>query len=118
MTKSSPTSPLQLVVGVALLQLLLCFAQVNAAGGLGFDMSGTTTTADLECMLAAGYKNFIVRAWHSTGTFDTNAPAAIANAHAAGIPFVDVYMFPCSQCSATASTQFNSMVSSLRHHLA
>ena len=56
----------------------------------------------------------IPRAWHSGGTFDTNAIGNINNAHAAGIPNVDVYMFPCR--SKSASTQVSSLVTDLGSH--
>jgi len=33
-----------------------------------------------------------------TGEVDPNASGNIGNARAAGIPYVDVYMFPCPKC--------------------
>ena len=45
----------------------------------------------------------------STGHVDSNAPQTIANAKAAGIEFVDVYMFPCPRCNKNASTQVEEM---------
>ena len=40
---------------------------------------------------------------------DPDAPATIANARAAGISYVDAYLFPCPKCSSSAATQVASM---------
>ena len=53
----------------------------------------------------------ITRAWKSYGSFDSTAIQNIQNARNAGIPYVDVYMFPCRWQSA--SSQVSSLVSSL-----
>lgn len=53
----------------------------------------------------------IARAWRSSGTMDPNAVANIKNARAAGIPNVDVYLFPCRAHSA--ADQVNQMISDL-----
>ena len=42
----------------------------------------------------------IPRAYLSYGAFDSNGPKNVANARAAGIPYVDIYMFPCAGKSA------------------
>jgi len=49
-------------------------------------------------------KNFnveyaIVRGYRSLGIIDDNATATIANAVAAGVPNVDVFLFPCVPCN-------------------
>lgn len=62
-------------------------------------------------MKNAGYTFAIPRAWKSYGAFDSNAPANVKNAKAAGIQYVDVYMFPCRGQSAT--NQVNSLISSM-----
>lgn len=46
-----------------------------------------------------------MRSWHSYGGFDTAGPVSIRNAHAAGIPYVDGYLFPCAGKSASAQVQ-------------
>jgi hypothetical protein len=46
-------------------------------------------------MKSHGVEFSIVRAWHSYGAFDTNAVPSIQKARQAGIPNVDVYLFPC-----------------------
>lgn len=50
----------------------------------------------------------IPRAYCSYGGVDYNGAANVNNARAAGIPYVDVYMFPCPGKSATA--QVNELV--------
>ena len=64
-----------------------------------------------QCIKQAGYSFAIPRAWKSYGAFDSNALANVRNARAAGIPYVDVYMFPCRGQSASA--QVASLVSNL-----
>ncbi len=64
-----------------------------------------------SCLKGAGYNFAIPRAWKSYGAFDSNSITNIHNARAAGIQFVDVYMFPCRGQSAT--NQVNSLISSL-----
>lgn len=47
----------------------------------------------------------IPRAFRSSGTMDPNIIANLNNAHSAGFKYVDVYLFPCPTCSASAATQ-------------
>lgn len=44
-----------------------------------------------------------------TGSVDPNAVVNIKNARAAGIPYVDVYLFPCPKCAKSASEQVDEM---------
>jgi hypothetical protein len=43
----------------------------------------------------------IPRAWCSYGGIDSNGINSVNNARAAGMPYVDIYMFPCRGKSAT-----------------
>lgn len=45
-------------------------------------------------MYKSGVEWATIRAWHSYGAPDTNAPHTVYNAWAGGIPAVDVYLFP------------------------
>jgi len=96
---------------VALVAILA--TQHVAHAGTGFDVSSLVSTDEVTCMKNAGYDAIIVRAWQSNGVNDPNVKTTLANAAAAGIAHQDVYMFPCPTCSASASSQFNSMVSNL-----
>jgi len=53
----------------------------------------------------------IPRAWCSYGAMDANANANIKNARAAGIQYVDAYMFPCR--GKDAASQVNSLIAGL-----
>ena len=70
-------------------------------GLLGVDVSSLTEV--FSCLNSEGYKYAIVRGYMSTGYVDPNAKANIANAKAAGMQAVDVYMFPCVPCGDAAS---------------
>ena len=82
--------------------------------GKGFDISSPMSTTTATCMKNAGYTTIIPRAWHSSGTIDTGACTSLNSAKSAGILNRDVYMFPCPTCSASASSQLNSMVNYLK----
>ena len=56
--------------------------------------------------------NFAIpRAYKSYGAFDSNAINNVNNARAAGIPYVDVYMFPCR--GKSASDQVSDLINNL-----
>jgi len=101
-----------LLVALVCAVIVAC-VHVNAQAGNGFDIAVPATTTNLQCMITAGYTSVIVRAWRSSGVFDTNARTTLSNAAAAGMPHIDVYMFPCPTCSATAAQQFNTMIADL-----
>ena len=61
----------------------------------GVDYSTLQSVATHQCWKNNGMDFVIPRAYMSYGAFDNNGPANVANAHAAGIPYVDIYMFPC-----------------------
>merc|ERR1712173_412497 len=58
----------------------------------------------------------VTRAWRSYGSFDPNSITNLANAKAAGIPYNDVYMFPCR--GESASSQVDTMIKDLKNGLA
>ena len=67
----------------------------------GVDLSTLASTSDYSCMKSNGIGFAVPRAWCSYGGADSNGIANVNNARAAGIPYVDVYMFPCRGKSAT-----------------
>jgi hypothetical protein len=84
------------------------FALIGVAGTIdmvkatyGVDLSTYASTSVYSCMVSSGYSFAIPRAWCSYGGMDGNAVANVNNARAAGVPYVDVYMFPCRGKSAT-----------------
>ena len=82
--------------------------------GKGIDFSNAMSLSSGQCLNTNGYTTVIVRAWHSSGSYDTAACGSLNNAKSAGIPNRDVYMFPCPTCSASASSQLNTMVTNLK----
>jgi len=81
--------------------------------GMGIDVSDPISSSTFTCMKTQGVDYVVVRAWHSSGTFDSNAPATVAAAHSAGITDVDVYMFPCPTCG-NAANQVTTMINDLK----
>ena len=62
---------------------------------------------NFNCLVDQGYSHSIVRAFHSYGAIDTEAPTSILNSNRAGLS-TDVYMFPCRGKNAT--DQVNQLV--------
>jgi len=61
---------------------------------LGTDVATSVSASTWDCVKKAGFNFTIIRAWHSTGTADTAAPATVRAAKGAGME-TDVYFFPC-----------------------
>jgi len=59
---------------------------------------------NFSCMKNLGYEHVIIRAYHSYGAIDLDAPDNILQSNKAGLS-TDVYMFPCRGKNAT--TQVN-----------
>jgi hypothetical protein len=85
----------------------LAFQSTQAT--LGVDVSAKVS--NWGCLKQAGYDFAIPRAWCSYGGIDANINSNIANAHAAGFKYVDVYMFPCR--GKSAADQVNGLVNSV-----
>ena len=83
-----------------ILPLVLAGLTSMASATLGVDYADNYSLSDLQCLRSHGVNFAIIRAWHSYGAFDTNAIPQIKNAKTAGIPNVDVYLFPCKGKSA------------------
>jgi len=93
-------------IGIIITSLLL----VSISSGValqGFDVS---TPIDAQCLANEGYTFGSVRAWHSYGGFDPNAPVVLASILAAGMTG-DVYLFPCPNDDPTY--QMQSMITEL-----
>ena len=93
--------------------LLVLFACVTVAyATLGVDVALPIPKSGFQCMIGKNYTFAIVRAYRSNGKVDTNAASNIANAWAAGMSFVDIYMFPCPKCGNPAK-QIRDMITNL-----
>ncbi len=55
---------------------------------------------NFSCLVQQGYYHSIIRAYHSYGAIDTDAPSLIQQSNRAGLS-TDVYMFPCRGKNAT-----------------
>ena len=75
----------------------------------GIDVSSPVAKSAFSCLKGEGYDFLIVRGYRSTGEPDPAAASTIANAKAAGIENIDVYMFPCPKCSKTIKDQVDEM---------
>eukprot|EP00005_Dracoamoeba_jomungandri_P002001 CAMPEP_0174250800 /NCGR_PEP_ID=MMETSP0439-20130205/847_1 /TAXON_ID=0 /ORGANISM="Stereomyxa ramosa, Strain Chinc5" /LENGTH=212 /DNA_ID=CAMNT_0015330963 /DNA_START=76 /DNA_END=714 /DNA_ORIENTATION=+ len=78
---------------------------------LGVDVSQLTTV--FGCLKQSGYEFAIIRGFRSSGSVDPYVVKNIENARAAGIPYVDVYLFPCVSCGnpGTQSAELLSAIS-------
>jgi GH25 family lysozyme M1 (1,4-beta-N-acetylmuramidase) len=81
---------------------------------LGIDVSSPISESTFRCLKNNGYHYVIVRGYQSNGHPDPNCRATVANARNAGMSKVDVYMFPCPQCSLSAATQVRQAVDALK----
>ncbi|ELP94720.1 lysozyme, putative [Entamoeba invadens IP1] len=82
----------------------LLVALVSAAN-YGIDVSQPTSTSSFTCLRNNGFTTMvIVRAWKSTGSFDSNCVQTLKNANAAGftIKNSDAYFYPCISCGDAA----------------
>lgn len=77
----------------------------------GVDVAVPVSAAQWSCLMAANVTWASVRAWHSTGSFDENAPSNLAAAASAGLQDVDLYLFPCR--ALPAEFQVSSLIASL-----
>ena len=68
----------------------------------GVDYSTLQSVSTHTCWKNNGVSIAIPRAYYSYGAFDPNGLTNVNNARAAGIPFVDIYMFPCRGKSASS----------------
>jgi GH25 family lysozyme M1 (1,4-beta-N-acetylmuramidase) len=93
---------------ISVFLLSLCFTLSLAVNGV--DISTLVSTSAFGCLKSNGYTFAIMRCYRSTGSIDPNCASSVANAWAAGMAHVDVYLFPCFSCGNPAgqvSTLFN-----------
>ena len=85
---------------------------INAQCAFGTDMSSLTSLQSFQCLLQNNYTFFIVRAYHSYGGIDVNAPKTIQNAIQAGFSEQNIgaYMFPCYSQTHSPEAQVAEMV--------
>jgi hypothetical protein len=57
-----------------------------------------------------GYQFAVARVYEEVGHVDPNGAQTIKNAHAAGIQYVDGYIFPCLRCGNPAQQVLDSFL--------
>lgn len=99
----------------------------TADGIYGVDVSSYISESTFSCLINNGFDFAIIRAYRSIckihllrflkimcnciapGSPDPNASGTIKNAQAAGMKYVDVYIFPSPKCSKSAAEQVEDM---------
>jgi GH25 family lysozyme M1 (1,4-beta-N-acetylmuramidase) len=92
----------------------LCAVIPGALAVYGVDVSAPIPLKAFQCLKSSGAQFAVVRCYQSNGVSDPNCPNTVANAHAAGIPYVDVYHFP--NMHQSPASQIASSVSYLKSH--
>ncbi|TMS34157.1 hypothetical protein L596_001797 [Steinernema carpocapsae] len=82
---------------------------------IGLDTIQSISLDSFKCLMQNNFKFYIGRVWMSIGDIDNTGIQNIKNARAAGVPYVDGYIFPClrSNC-APAENQVQATVDHLR----
>ncbi|KAH7684456.1 Protein LYS-6, partial [Aphelenchoides avenae] len=95
--------------------LLACSFAYTALATIGWDGIQRCDVGCFQCLKGNGYNFFIGRVWMSTGNHDDTGIQNVKDARAAGIPYVDAYIFPClkSRC-APAKNQVEATINKLR----
>eukprot|EP01121_Diplochlamys_sp_Union-15-3_P006484 TRINITY_DN1697_c0_g1_i1.p1 TRINITY_DN1697_c0_g1~~TRINITY_DN1697_c0_g1_i1.p1 ORF type:complete len:222 (+),score=39.59 TRINITY_DN1697_c0_g1_i1:56-721(+) len=98
--------------------ILTCLCTLSLAT-LGVDMSqaqcASATLSDWQCIVKSGYTFAIIEAWDGGYGQNPNIASCVANAWAAGMNHVDVYVFICPNCGGNnpASSAISGLISSL-----
>lgn len=92
-----------IATAVAILVLALFAARVDAT--IGGDISGGYGTDTFKCTRDKGWDFVITRSYCSFGGVDPGAIGNLDSAKAAGIPYRDVYHFPCRGKNAQAQVK-------------
>ncbi len=82
----------------AFIAAAMCIGATIATKGVDYSTAQSLSTH--QCWKNNGISFAIPRAYMSYGAFDSNAITNVRNARSAGIPYVDIYMFPCRGKSA------------------
>lgn len=98
-------------ISVLLFWIASAMLMAAARPMFGVDLAQYYTKEQFACLNQHyGIEFAVVRAHHSWGGVDTNAPLVMHQARQGGIPIVDIYMFPCTSFNLTAAFQINSTV--------
>lgn len=96
-----------------------CCVSGSSSALYGVDVSASVSSSSWSCLKSSGFGSFAIpRGYQSVGKVDPNVCTNLNNAKSAGIPYRDVYLFPCPTCSSSASSQLSSLVSYLKTNCA
>lgn len=82
-------------------------------GHRGVDISAWAGSSTWGCLKQNGYTFGIVRNYMESCAIDPNGVHSVANAWAAGISHVDIYIYPSYTCGVSAANQVNSAIESM-----
>merc|ERR1711924_7862 len=104
------------VVSVAVICYVCTFCTSEAT--VGVDISSAVSEEQFKCLQSPGGQGAITfvipRVYRSSGSLDPNGAQTIKNARAAGIKYVDGYIFPCATCSKSGGDQVRETVEHLK----
>jgi len=83
------------------------------SGAYGVDVSSWVGQSTWTCIKNANYNFAIVREFMQTCQVDPNGVHTVANAWAAGLAHVDVYLFPSYGCGTPASGQVDAIINTM-----
>lgn len=86
---------------------------MDSNGARGVDISAWCGQSTWSCLKNNGYNFAIVREWQSVCRVDPNGVHSVANAWAAGIAHVDIYLFPSYTCGTSPASQVDQTIASM-----
>lgn len=82
-------------------------------GAYGVDVSSFQGESTWSCLTSSGYSFGIVREFTEGCSVDGNGVHTVANAWAAGVAHVDIYLFPSYGCGVSAASQVDATIDSM-----
>lgn len=100
----------------SLVVVVLSLFVVAQSGGLyGWDTHAVKKSSTIECLKSTNDAKFIIAtAVDPNGVSDPDVCNELKWAEDSNIPHRDVKFIPCPTCSASASSQFSSMITNLK----
>lgn len=88
--------------------------ELGASNGVqGVDLSSWCGESTWGCLKSKGYSFGIVREYEEICAVDPNGVHSVANAWAAGIAHVDIYLYPAIACGTSPETQVDQTIDSM-----
>jgi len=88
--------------------------QLQGSNGVnGVDISAFCGKSTWSCLKKSGYTVASVRNYQETCHVDPNGVHSVANAWAAGLSHVDIYLFPAAMCGTSAAAQVDAAINSM-----